>query len=351
MTIHPRNILLLALLLALLFAPSVAAAQLVPGNLDVHWNEGAKDCAATPQPPLQIHAYEPQTLILRHSPCADFEANFLYLLIGTQKALLIDTGAVTDPNRMPLAKTVMQLLPDVGGAKLPLLVVHTHKHLDHRSGDAQFQGLPGVQLIPADLDSVRNFFGFQQWPEGVAHIDLGGRIVDVLPTPGHQFCHIAFYDNRTALVFSGDFLIPGRLLVDDADAYHASALRLIQFLQDRPVSHILGAHIELDAQGDTYWFGTQYHPNERALALSKEDLLAMPAAFEHFNGFYARYPDFVLFNSIRILIVEAVVVLALLVSVIWFAVRFWKRRRQRKNTPLPPQRIESSEHRASTKLA
>jgi hypothetical protein len=38
-----------------------------------------------------------------------------------------------------------------------------------------------------------------------------------------------FYDNRTALVFSGDFLMPGRLLVDDAAAFHQRAMRLIDF--------------------------------------------------------------------------------------------------------------------------
>jgi hydroxyacylglutathione hydrolase len=65
----------------------------VPGSLNVHWNEGASDCKATPQDPLQVYNYEPQTFILRQSPCASFEANFIYLLIGSDKALLIDTGA------------------------------------------------------------------------------------------------------------------------------------------------------------------------------------------------------------------------------------------------------------------
>ena len=64
-----------------------------PGLLEVHWNEGASDCSATPQEPLQVQQYDSQTFILRQSPCADFEANFIYLLIGSDKALLIDTGA------------------------------------------------------------------------------------------------------------------------------------------------------------------------------------------------------------------------------------------------------------------
>ena len=72
--------------------------------LPAQWNIGAEDCVASPQPPLQVQTYEPQTFILRQSPCATFEANFLYLLIGSDKALLIDTGAVADPKAMPLRK-------------------------------------------------------------------------------------------------------------------------------------------------------------------------------------------------------------------------------------------------------
>ncbi len=73
-----------------LLTATLAWSRPVPGSLDVHWNEGASDCRATPQAPLQVHQYEPQTFILRQSPCADFEANFIYLLIGSNKALFSD---------------------------------------------------------------------------------------------------------------------------------------------------------------------------------------------------------------------------------------------------------------------
>jgi c-di-GMP-binding flagellar brake protein YcgR len=54
------------------------------------------------------------------SPCADLEANFICLLIGSDKALLIDTGAVADPKAMRLAKAILELLPDKDHKKLPL---------------------------------------------------------------------------------------------------------------------------------------------------------------------------------------------------------------------------------------
>jgi hydroxyacylglutathione hydrolase len=127
-----------------LLIATLVCSQPVPGSLNVHWNEGASDCKATPQDFLQVHNYEPHTFILRQNPCASFEANFIYLLIGSDKALLIDTGAVADPEAMPLAKTILQLLPDKDHKKLPLLVAHTHRHLDHRAGDPQFASLPSV---------------------------------------------------------------------------------------------------------------------------------------------------------------------------------------------------------------
>ena len=230
--------------MTLLISAVSASSQPANGSLDIHWNEGAKDCKANPQPPLQVHAYNPQTFILRENLCATFEAPFMYLLVGSSRALLIDTGDVANPEQMPLEKTVMGLLPGDGPAKLPLLVVHSHRHLDHRAGDGQFQGVPNVQVVGYDLDSVKRYYKFNDWPNGVAHIDLGNRIVDVIPPPGHNETHVVFYDGNTGLFFSGDFLMPGRLLIDDTDADLASAKRAVAFVHDRPVTEPEHGRIE-----------------------------------------------------------------------------------------------------------
>ncbi len=70
----------------------------------------------------------------------------------------------------------------------------------------------------------------------------------VLPTPGHHPDHVVFLDSRTRLLFTGDFYLPGRLLVDDIDAYRDSARRLVEFVQVHGVRYALGAHIEMDAK-------------------------------------------------------------------------------------------------------
>lgn len=317
----------IALIFVLLAVP--ASGKTVPGSMDVQWNAGAADCAVTPQQPLQVHAYEPRTFILRQSPCADFEANFLYLLIGSERALLIDTGAIADPSLMPLAKTVLDLLPERGGSKIPLVVAHSHGHRDHRTGDPQFASLPSVQVVATDPASVQAFFGFDKWP-GTGSVDLGDRKVRVVAAPGHHPSQVVFHDERTGLVLTGDFLLPGRLLVDDAAAYRESALRVIDFLGDRPVTHVLGGHIELDTHGNLYTQGSRHHPDERRLELARADLLALPAAFGDFNGFYSRYANFAISDPVRNLSAMAIAALAVLVLCIGGAVRLLRRRRDRK---------------------
>ena len=314
----------------IVYCSGSAWSEPMPGSLPAQWNVGAENCAASSQAPLQVHAYEPQTFILRQNPCANPEANFLYLLIGSQKALLIDTGAVAESNKMPLAQTVLSLLPRKDGVRLPLLVVHTHKHRDHYAGDGQFASLPNVKVISPDLASVRDFFGFDHWPEGVAHLDLGDRRVEVVPTPGHESAHVAFYDERTALLFSGDFLMPGRLTLEDTAADQRSAARVIDFLASHPVTHVLGGHIERDLAGHTYAEGATYHPNERPLELSREDVMKLPSALASFNGFYASHENYSITHPMHNLLAVLCAAFVLL-SVLGFAsyrlLLRWHRRR------------------------
>lgn len=320
------------LALACLFSQH-AHAQLVGGSMDVQWNEGSADCSKRPPPPLQVHRYNTQTYILRENLCTTYEAPFMYLLIGSSKALLIDTGDVADTQKMPLASTVLGLLPRVGLARMPLIVVHTHGHLDHRSGDVQFKNAPDVKIVGTNLADVSQYFGFSHWPEGAAQIDLGERIVDVVPTPGHYPSHVTYYDRATGLVFTGDFFLPGRLIIDDAAADRASAQRIVDFLRNRPVSHVLGGHIELDRQGNSLSLGATIRPNERPLPLGKDDLMRLPAMLANYNGIYGRSGMFVMYSQTRLLQFMAVAALLLLIVMV-MAIRWTIRRRRRRRASL-----------------
>ena len=322
-----RRKLWLCALLTVSSLLSPAHSQLVSGTMDVRWNEGSADCVKNPQPPIQVHRYNTDTFILRENLCATYEAPFVYLLIGKAKALLIDTGAVADAKIIPLAQTVISLLPN-DGSRLPLMVVHTHGHLDHRSGDDQFRALPDVEVVPTDLESVKSRLGIANWPNDIGQIDLGDRVIDVIPTPGHHASHVAYYDRQTGLLFSGDILLPGRLLIEDTDADLASARRVAEYVGQRPVTYVLGAHIELDESGKTF-FGTRYHPNERPLQLTKQDLLALPGIVSGFNGFYAKRGVYLLMNQNRILILLGVAAIALLVAMILILRALWRWLRSR----------------------
>src|SRR5580658_9663740 len=309
-TMPIRYMLCAVLVAGVLPTASAAQPQLVPGSLEVHWNEGAKDCTASPQPPIQLHSYNRDTFIVRENLCATFEAPFMYLLIGSAKALLIDTGDVADPNRMPLAKTVMHLIPGEGSAKLPLLVVHTHRHLDHRAGDAQFAHLSNVQVVGFDTDSVRRYYHFDDRPNGLSPVDLGDRTVDAMPA---------------------------RLLIDDSGEYLASAKRVAAFVGDRPISFVLGGHIEMDTYGETFPWQSQYHPHEHVLQMTKDDLLALPAAIASFNGFYTTNGKFIMMNSMRILIVFALLAGVALIALVVLLVLFMRRRRRARRLPAAAQ--------------
>lgn len=181
-----------------------------------------------------------------------------------------------------------------------------------------------------DLASVRQYFGFTHWPAGRAQIDLGHRIVDVLPAPGHEATHVVFYDRNASLLLSGDFMMPGRLLIDDSAAGLASARRVAAFVRNRPVSAVLGGHIEEDVDGRLFPWQSTFHPHERSLPMSQADLLALPATLQAFNGFYLRRGKFVVLDPVHNLIAIAAGVLIMLAALVSGAIYFFRRRKRRR---------------------
>jgi hypothetical protein len=102
------------------------------------------------------------------------------------------------------------------------------------------------------------------------------------------------------------------------------------FRQGPARAAILGGHIEFNSSGETFDWGSQYHPHEHALPLTKADLLRLPAALPKFNGFDSRVNGFIMMNQMHNLIAVAVaagaVVLVLIVG-LW---RYVRRRRKRR---------------------
>ena len=255
----------------------------------VAWIHGAADCARTDDPVVQVLRLDRDTFILRLSKCYSFEANFIYLLLGREKALLLDTGPRPDPGAryraLPLRRLVDQLVADwsteAGVAEPDLVVAHTHGHGDHVSGDDQFTDRPRTHVVAPTVAAVSGFFGLRDWPDGQAELDLGGRRLTVLPVPGHEPTHIAVHDVRTGALFTGDMLYPGLLTVRDWTAFRRSAARLANLVQKSAVSVVLGSHIEMSrTPGRLYPLGTTYQPDEHPLPLAPASVLELHRACE-----------------------------------------------------------------------
>ena len=199
-------------------------------------------------PAWQVHEYNPDLFILRQSGCSDYEKPFVYLLFGKERALLYDTGS-RKGNLAPTLQHVMQQWRLRNErAVMPPVVVHSHSHSDHVAGDAEIQALkdPGmpVTLIAAAVESTKALYGIKRWPEEIGMIDLGERVIDAIPIPGHDVVSVALYDRQTAVLLTGDSVYPGRIYIRDYPAFVQSTTRLVDFTKDKPVAHILGCHIE-----------------------------------------------------------------------------------------------------------
>jgi glyoxylase-like metal-dependent hydrolase (beta-lactamase superfamily II) len=245
----------------------------IAGNLDVRWIHGLRSRRDV-DPPIQVHAYDEHTVILRQSKAVNYEAPFLYLLFGNERALLVDTGATSDPSLFPLRATVDGLLADWLAAHprdgYELVVAHSHGHGDHVAGDGQFED---VRVIPADVDALKEYFGITDWPSEVVRYDLGGRILDIVGIPGHHRASIAIYDPWSGFLLTGDTVLRGRLYAPEFPDFVDSMRRLVDFTAARDVTWVLGCHIEMTTRPRRdYPLGARYQPREAPLQLTVAQL-------------------------------------------------------------------------------
>jgi hydroxyacylglutathione hydrolase len=249
------------------------AADLEPGRLPAKWITGGPNCLEVPD--WQVHEYNSSVYILRQSGCVDYEKPFLFVIFGNDTVMLMDTGSGKD-NGIGRAFDALtaRWLKATNRQSIRKFVFHSHAHGDHIAGDSQFQNRPDVEWIAPNLDSVKAAFQLSAWPEGTGTLDLGGRVLDIIPIPGHHTTDIAVYDRKTGLLLTGDTVYPGRLYITDWPEFEKSINRLTAFTSGRPVAHILGCHIEQSATPFVdYPVGTRYQPDEHPLELGRAHLL------------------------------------------------------------------------------
>lgn len=284
LTLSPAIVRLTA---ALLFCGTAVWTQYVyppgktvqPGSLPARWITGGPKCMEVPD--WQVHEFNPDFYILRQSGCTHFEKPFLYLIFGQEKVMLMDTGAGVNDVSYIVQRTIAKWLERNQRSGIHLVAMHSHAHGDHIAGDDQFKNKPNTTFVPAAVPELEKAFQIKPYPIAIGRIDLGNRVVDVIPVPGHEDNAIALYDRMTGVLLTGDNFYPGRLSVRNWPSYVASAQRLVDFGRDKVVTQVLGTHIEqMSTPFADYPRGTLYQPEEHTLALSWGDLLEWNQALQ-----------------------------------------------------------------------
>lgn len=244
-----------------------------------------------------VEAIDPDTFAI--SEYGHWEEPHCYLLCGTQRAALIDTGlGVAD------LRAVVDRLTD-----LPVTVLTTHAHWDHIGGHAAFDSiavhgaeygwlaskfpLPREDVLrnllrlpctfPKDFraEDYRIFHGI---PQVILHdgdaIDLGGRSIAVLHTPGHSPGHCCFFEAERGDLYSGDLVYSGCL-----DAFYPTTdpqlfCRSVRRVQELCVKRIRPGHHRLDVPA-----GIIGRIAEAFAALDKGGLLHHGAGIFSFEDF------------------------------------------------------------------
>ena len=272
---------------------STGGERACTGEFPTQWNDGT-DCT---EPEIMVHLYDENTYILRQSLCTSFEGPFMFLLFGEDRVLLEDTG----DGGIDISGTVYGLIDDwlvaQGRDSIELVVVNSHAHGDHVAGNPMFEDMPNTTLVTPSVAGLTSYFGIADWPDDVVEFDLGGRVIDVIPIPGHQASHIALFDRNEGLLLTGDTLYPGRLYIDDAGAYAQSIHRLVDTVPEADVCHVLGTHIEMTQMpGVDFPFGVDGHPNEHALELTWAHLVELRDAVDAPTyPVYEEHDDFILY--------------------------------------------------------
>ena len=195
-----------------------------------------------------------------------WEETHCYLLNGTERSLLIDTGL----GICNISEVIKQLTGN------PVIAIATHIHWDHIGGhkyysdfyahEAELEWLNGGFPLPLekikayvvdrcnlpDGYDVNTYEIFQGTPAKVLHggeiIDIGGRSIEVLHTPGHAPGHMCFWEGERGSLYTGDLVYKGTLTAWFPSTDPCAYLQSLEKVAELPVKRVFPAHHSLDIQ-------------------------------------------------------------------------------------------------------
>ena len=128
------------------------------------WNSGQQ----ADEPAYHVQTIDQNTVAIRQSLRHTFEAPFLYLIFGNDRALLIDTGVEGADLRGGVEAQLSAWAAANDKAIPELIVMHSHGHGDHTGGDDQFVDRPDTVLVGLEAEAIEAFFGIDKI--GRAHV-------------------------------------------------------------------------------------------------------------------------------------------------------------------------------------
>ena len=195
-----------------------------------------------------------------------WEETHCYLLNGTERSLLIDTGL----GICNISEVIKQLTGN------PVIAIATHIHWDHIGGhkyypdfyahEAELEWLNGGFPLPLekikayvvdrcnlpDGYDVNTYEIFQGTPTKVLHggeiIDIGGRSIEVLHTPGHAPGHMCFWESERGSLYTGDLVYKGTLTAWFPSTDPCAYLQSLEKAAELPVNRVFPAHHSLNIQ-------------------------------------------------------------------------------------------------------
>ena len=183
-----------------------------------------------------------------------YQGNYSYLILGADRAVLFDAGT-GNRDIVPVVRSL---------TALPVTVVPSHLHFDHVGalgrfdrtalldvGDLRARTRDGVLELGryeflGFADGLRRpHFRVDDWWQAGAVLDLGGRRLQVLHTPGHTPTSVSLYDAGHHQLFCGDFMYPGLLYAFLPGASRRDYLQTSEHLLAAldPATELLTAHL------------------------------------------------------------------------------------------------------------